>query len=498
MFLTSELRAESDRGPGGDFWFQPVSNPTLAGVQVTPETAIRYSTVFKCVRAYANAMGTMPRRLMRLQGERRQRITDNPVARLLSVRPNAWQTPSMFVGMLEAHVQLRGRGYAEIMFDQAMEPDELIPIHPDRVTTEVMMNGLPRWKVAPPRGQVGDPRVLLPGEMFHVTSMTMDGYEGLSPIDAEREAIGSAIAARDFGSRFWNNDARPPFWIKVPGKFKDNEARTDFRSEWQASYGGSNRGRPAVLDRGMEIHELGLNNENAQWMDARGYSDRDICGIWGVPPHKVGILQDAKYANIEQQAIEWVTDALLPRIVMWEEVCQRDLLGYDEELYVKFIPDQLLRGDIKARYEAYSKGIQDGHLTRNEARALEDRDPLPGLDEPLQPLNMTRASQQLVPTSGRTRDQRAIAILQAASERVARREAALVQRIARGQETVEAFGEHARFVAEVLALPSDVAAGYVDNVRIRVEQLQAADSLSTITADHWVAAQSAALLRLGE
>lgn len=494
MFFTESFRAGP--GPADDFWFQPIQQGTLSGTNVTPETAIRFSTVYKCVRAYADSIGTMPRRLMRkLPSQRkRERVLDHPVARLLSERPNRWQTPTMFVGMLEAHVQLRGRGYAEIMFDRRMQPDELVPIHPDRVTTEVMVDGLPRWRVKPPGGQIGEDRVLLPGEMFHITSMTMDGYEGLSPIDAEREAIGSAIAARDFGSRFWANDARPPFWIKVPGKFKDNDERAGFREQWQVSYGGSNRGRPAVLDRGMEIQELGLDNQTAQWMDSRKYSDVDICGVWKVPPHKVGILTDAKYANIEQQAIEWVTDSLLPRIVMWEEAAQRDLLGYDEDLYVKFVPDQLLRGDIKARYEAYSKGIVDGWLTRNEARELEDRDPLAGLDEPLQPMNMKQAGQVL---PGRT-PERASAILQAAAERVARREAAMVSRIAQGQENAtEAFRKHVRFVAEVLALPEETAAGYCSQVQAKLEGLQAAGTLGKIAVDEWVDIQFAALLRLG-
>jgi HK97 family phage portal protein len=495
MFLSQGFRA-GPPGPDNDFWFQPVVQPTLSGKMVTPDTAWQFSTVYKCVRAYADAMGSMPRRLMRQAGDRkRERVLDHPVARLLSVRPNPWQTPSQFMGMLEGHAQLRGNGYAEVIFDLALQPIALVPLHPGRVTTEIMSDGTPRWRVKPPAGLVGEDRILLPGEMLHITGLVMDGYTGVSPIDAEREAIGSAIAARDFGSRFWNNDARPPFWIQVPGKFKDNDERAGFREQWQASYGGSNRGRPAVLDRGIEIKELGLDNQTAQWMEAREYSDKDLAGVFKVPLHKIGILSDAKYANIEQQAIEWVTDSLLPRIVMWEEVYHRDLLGYDEELYVKLVPDALLRGDTASRYEAYSKGITDGWITRNEVRALEDRDPLPGLDEPLQPLNMARAN-QVLPTPGpRDRGTRADAILVAAAERVARREGAMVTQL-RGKdrdEVTAAFRKHARFVADVLALPLEVANGYAEATQRRYE---AAPGQTTV--DDWVDTQFAALLRLGE
>src|SRR5690242_16026407 len=106
MFLTHGFFAgERPGNPMDDFWFGPIAQPTASGTIVTPESGLRYSMIYKCVRLYADAMGSMPRRLMRQIGDRRERVTDHPVARLLSVRPNRWQTPTMFVGMLEAHAQ---------------------------------------------------------------------------------------------------------------------------------------------------------------------------------------------------------------------------------------------------------------------------------------------------------------------------------------------------------------------------------------------------------
>lgn len=497
MFL-SELRAGPASGdPGADFWFSPMSQPTQSGAVVTSDTAFAYSMIYKCVRVYADTIGMLPRRLMRESGSQRERVRNHPVARIMSVRPNRWQTPMAFVSMMEAHVQLRGTAIAELFFDRKYQPEEAVPLHPDRITTEITLDGRPRWRVKPPRGQIGETRVLLPGEVLCVAGLSTDGYTGISPIAAQREAIGAAIASRDFGSRFWNNDARPPFWIKVPGKFKDNEARTNFRSEWQAAYGGSNRGRPAVLDREMEIKELGLDNQTAQWMESRAAADLDIAGIYRLPPHKVGILSEAKYANIEQQAIEFVTDALLPRLVSWEESVQRDLLGYDDELYLKFLVEQLLRGDTKSRYEAYGKAIQDGWMTRNEARELEDRNPLPGLSEPLQQLNMGRGN--ALPGRSDRGSARAQQLLAAAAERVARKEVAMIAAIAKGQDNAtDAFVKHSRFVADVLALPESVAVGYCDATRLRVEDLRARGALASVTADHWIETQTAALVRLGD
>lgn len=487
MFLSS-MRAGPAGDPGHDFWYQSIadSGPTLSGTRVTAETAMRLSTVYKCVRAIAETMGMLPMHLYERAGpEQRDRVMDDPLTRLLARQPNRWQIPMQFRAMLEAHRSMRGMGYAEIFYGRGGVPEELVPLHPDTVKPEVATNGLPRYVVTSATGQT---RTLVPGEILVITSLTLDGYVGLNPIAAEREAIGAAIAARDYGSRFWNNDARPPFWIKVPGKFEDNEARSSFRSEWQSMYGGQNRGRPAVLDRGMEIQELGLNNVDSQWIEARKYSDIDLCGLWRVPPHKIGILDRATWANIEHQNIEWVTDCLLPLAVSWEQSIARDLI-VDEKRFIETVLEILLRGDTKTRFEAYGKAIQDGWMTRNEARRLENRNPLPGLDEPLQPLNMTRAGADI--GGVRPPPGRAAALLAANAARVARKEQRLINGAMKaGAPVASAFDGHAVFVAEVMALPMNLAESYT------TAAIEAASRLSSHADQSWIDQQTVALLRL--
>lgn len=496
MFL-SNLRAGPTADPGSDFWFSPVmSSPTASGAIVTTDTAMRLSTVYKCVKVLAETIGMLPMHMYRTLDKGRARVRDNPVGRLLANRPNRWQTPMQFKMMMEAHRSLRGNAYAEIFYNQAGEPDELVPLHPDRVTPEVAANGMPRYVVRDAKGF--NPRTLVQGEIFHLTGLTVDGYKGLNPIEAEREAIGAAIAARDYGSRFWNNDARPPFWVEVPGKFKDTEASASFREQWQSMYGGSNRGRPAALDQGMKIHELGVTNADAEWIDARKYSDIDLCGLWRLPPHKIGILDRATWANIEHQNIEFVTDSILPLAVSWEQTVQRDLI-IDEDLYVELLLELLLRGDTSTRYEAYGKGIKDGWLVRNEAREKENLNPLPGLDEPLQPLNMTPVGQVVLPGGGRGGNSptRAAALLASSAERVYRKEVGLLMRRKATEPIAQLFDGHARFVAEVMAAPLQAAEQYTTATIAAVEQLLASGQvLSAFDSSEWKAKQTAALLRL--
>jgi len=488
MFLTN-LRA----GPpaGDDFWFSSLDGaaPTLSGAHVSTDTAMRLSTVYKCIKVISETIGMLPLHLYRTEDGRRRRVTDHPLAKLLATRPNPWQTPMQMRGMLEAHRSLRGNGYARIYTDAGGEPTAIVPLHPDRVTPELADNGTPRYRITNAQGLYE--ATLLPGEVLHLCGLTLDGYVGVNPIAFEREAIGSAIAARDYGSRFWNNDARPPFWVKFPGTMKDPEARANVRAEWQEMYGGSNRGKPAILDRGMEIHELGLTNADSQWIDARKYSDVDICGLFRVPPHKIGILDRATWGNIEHQNIEFVTDCILPLCVSWEQTVFRDAI-IDENLFVEHILEVLLRGDTTSRFNAYGKAIQDGWMTRNEARRLENRDPLPGLDEPLQPLNMTTAGARAMATPPRqTSPGRAAALLQANAARVARKEAGLIAGAFKaGRPMVEAFADHARFVADVMAVSAETAAAYTATA------VQRAEGANTTTIEQWVAAQTAALLQL--
>lgn len=503
MFL-SNLRAGPSGDPAHDFWYSAVQGGgvgTQSGAIVTADTAMRLSTVYKCIKVIAETIGMLPMHMYRAgPNGTRDRVTDDPVSRLLAVRPNAWQTPMQFRMMMEAHRSMRGNGYAQILSDASGEPTDLIPLHPDRVTPEVAANGLPRYRVKSMNGT--QETILVQGEILHLTGLSLDGYVGMNPIQAEREAIGSAISARDYGSRFWNNDARPPFWIKIPGQFKDGEAAESFRDQWQAKYGGANQGRPATLDKGMEIHELGLSNQDSQWIDARKYSDIDICGLWRIPPHKIGILDRATWGNIEQQNIEFVTDCLLPLAVSWEQTVQRDLI-VDEALFIELLMELLLRGDTTTRYMAYGKAINDGWMTRNEARRLENRNPLPGLDEPLQPLNMTQAGAGLLQGPPATparpaRPGRAASLMAASAERVVRKEVRILMAAANKQGTSldAAFADHARFVADVMAVSLDAAQAYAAAVLQRANALQAAGAFTKTEPEDWAAPQIAALLQL--
>jgi len=343
--------------------------------------------VYKCVRVRAETHGMLPLLVYRRRPDGGKELAqDHPLYRLLHERPNPWQTSMQWRQCLQAHLDLRGNAYSELIYDGAGRLDMIVPRHPDLVQVEVGPDGRPRYRLRDPN--TGNERTLVQGEVLHIAGLTLDGYVGLNPIEVQREAIAAAAHARQYGSQYFRNGARPPLWVQYEGKFASNEAKREWARKFAEGYSGVNVGKVPVMEKGFELKPIAINNADSEFMDFMRATELDICGMYRMPPHKIGILDRATWANIEFQQIDFVTDTVLPTAVTWEQAMLRDL-DFGEDYFPEFKLQVLLRGDTKSRFEAYGKAIQDGWMTRNEVRGLENLNPLEGLDGPLQPLNMT-------------------------------------------------------------------------------------------------------------
>ncbi|WP_374355563.1 phage portal protein [Limnohabitans sp.] len=388
MSFFDRFRASSDdRSSWGDFWFEPVSARTSSGVRVTPDASLRLSAVYACVRILSETMASLPIVLYRKRVDGgKDRVTDHWLHTLLCRRPNRYQNPFEWREMLQGHLALRGNAYCQIITNPRGEIVELVPIHPDRVRMELLRSGEFRYRVT---DRFGDELVLPRGDIWHLKGLSSDGLMGMSPIELARESLGMALAAQDYGARFFANDAKPTGgWIEFPGSFKDAEAKKVFRESYQAAQSGANRGKVLVLENGMKFHEVGVTNKDAQFLELRKFQITDIARLFRVPPHMIADLDRATFSNIEQQSLEFVMHTMTPWAERWEASIGAELLLDGDELEVEFDFANLMRGDAASRSAYYQSGIQNGWLTRNEARVAENLNPLDGLDEPLRPLNM--------------------------------------------------------------------------------------------------------------
>lgn len=382
MFISS-FNAE-DRSPYSNFWFEPVGARTASGMRVSADSAMQLSAVFRAVGLLSGHMALLPIRFYKR--DTRQKI-DHPLLKLLNRRPNGQQNAFEWREMLQAHLELRGNAYCEIIANARGEITDLIPRHPDRVQIVQHASGDYHYTIM---GIDGGMRTVNRGSVWHVKGLSSNGIIGLSVIEYARESFGLGLAAQSYGANFFANDAKPTGgWIEYPGSYKDKTQREQIRESLQDAQTGKNRGKLMLLDHGMKYHEVGLTNRDSQFLESRQHSVTDIARWFGVPPHKIGDLSRSTNNNIEQQSLEYVQDALLPRASRWESSIGADLLFDDEEIDVEFDFGAFLRGDAGARSSYYHNGILDGWLTRNEARGMEGREALDGLDEPMRPLNMT-------------------------------------------------------------------------------------------------------------
>jgi HK97 family phage portal protein len=478
MFLSirAEAGSDGDRSPWSSFWFEPV--PYRHNGPVTPDTAMQLTAVYSCVRVLAESVACLPFVLQRESDDgAKTKVKDHWLYRLLAKRPNNWQNPFEFREMMQGHAALRGNAYSVIVGNPSGEVTDLLPVNPNRVRVEMLSDINYRYQI---KNRDGTETPVNREGMFHLRGLSGDGIVGYNPIEAARRSISAGLAAQDYGMRFFQNDARPGGWIEYPGQFKDDEQRRKFRESWQAQQAGANRSKTGILEYGMKFHEVGITNEDSQFIETRKFSIAEIARLFRIPPHMIGDLEKATFSNIEQQSLEFVIHTLTPWLVRWEQAIESTFLDPEEELGVEFPTLSLLRGDAAARATYYHNGILDGWLTRNEARLAENRNPLAGLDEPLRPLNMVEendaqqttddtepAVPPTLPRPSRVSppDSRLVALALSSAKRVARKEMVMTQMAFATKHNVAdalttAYAKHAEFVAAALSVPRKAAEYY--------------------------------------
>lgn len=207
--------------------------------------------------------------------------------------------------------------------------------------------------------------------------MSFDGLVGYSPIAMAKQSIGLSIAAEEFGSKFYANSAVPSGILEHPGILKDP---AKVRDSWMQTFGGSsNSNKVAVLEEGMKYTPISINPSEAQFLDTRKFQIVEICRIFRVPPHMIASLEGATYSNIEQQSLEYVQYTLRPWLTRLEQAMYRRLFTEEEkkQYFIRFNVEGLLRGDYQSRMNGYATARQNGWMSANDIRELENLDKIP-------------------------------------------------------------------------------------------------------------------------
>ena len=374
-------------------WASEGSARTPAGIRVTPETAMQCSAFLACVRVISESVASLPLHLYRrLPAGGKEKTPSHPLYRLLHDRPNRWQTGLEFREQLTALYLTYGQSFAEKVPGPQGPISELWPLHPSRMKIEQLENGNLRYIYREPNGRE---TVYAQSQIFHLRFLTLDGINGVQPTTLSRDAIGLARALETHGSTYFGNGARPGIVLESENPIPV-EAAERLREQWERMHRGADRAfRTAVLPNGVKAHELSGSNEAAQFLESRRFQIEEVARAFRVPLHLLGELSRSTYSNIEVQGTEFVQHCLLSHLRRWETAIARDLIDGDaDEYFAEHSVSGLLRGDHASRSAYYVSAIQNGWMSVNEVRELENMNPLgPEGDRHFIQLNMTTLEQ---------------------------------------------------------------------------------------------------------
>lgn len=351
---------------------------TSSGKTVNETTAMQTTAVYACVRILAEAVAGLPLHVYKYRDDGgKERVSHHPLYHLLHDAPNPEMTSFVFRETLMSHLLLWGNAYAQIIRDGRGNPLALYPLLPSKMDVSRAKNGDLIYTY---RRDSGESRVnpdyetvtLRRDEVLHIPGLGFDGLIGYSPIAMAKNAIGMALATEEYGAKFFANGANPGGVLEHPGVIKDIQRVKD---SWNDAYRGTgNAHRVAVLEEGMKFQAIGIAPEQAQFLETRKFQINEIARIFRVPPHMVADLDKSSFSNIEQQSLEFVKYTLDPWVVRWEQSLQQSLVLPSEKssVFVKFNLDGLLRGDYKSRMEGYATARQNGWMSTNDIRELED------------------------------------------------------------------------------------------------------------------------------
>ncbi len=360
------------------------------GAHVDPQRASGLATAGACIGVISQALAAVPLNVYRRTGNGgRERATDHPLYAVLHDAPNGLMTAFEAREMLIASLMISGNAYAALDWNARGQVTALHPLDPGRVLVERLESGRLRYRVTSNRGSV---RIYLQDEMLHLRyRLARDGVMGISPIQQARETFNLALTQQETAAGLAAKGNRPSGALVFPnmmGQAGKDSALDKLKAKIEANTATSN---VLVLDGGAEWKSFSMTARDAEFLESRKLTNLDICRIWGVPPTAVGILDHGTYSNVEMESRNLVVRCLAPMARRIEQAMNVALLplGSRRSLFVEHDLAGLLRGDMKARYDAYRVGREWGWLSPNEIRGLENMPAIDGGDEYLSPLNMT-------------------------------------------------------------------------------------------------------------
>ena len=352
-----------------------VGRKAVSGVYVTEETSLKFMAVYAAVRIISETIASLPLRVYRrLDNGGKEKAPDHSLYRILHDSPNPEMTAFTYRETVMAHLLSWGNSYSEMVKNGYGETLELWPLLPGRMRVE-RIGGVLIYRYTLPNGT----ETVIPTDfILHIPALGYDGRMGYSPIRMAQEAIGMGLALEEFGARFFTNATNIGGVAEHPGQL-GKQAHENLEKSLQEKYEGLGKShRLLILEEGMKYQKVTIPPNEAQFIESRRFQLEEVARIYRVPKHLLQDLTHATFSNIEHQSIDFVVHCIRPWLVRLEQVYNLRLFRSQEKksYFAEHCVDGLLRGDIKSRYEAYHTARMDGWLNADEIRELENLNPM--------------------------------------------------------------------------------------------------------------------------
>lgn len=370
----------------GTFW-EEWFGTSSSGKVVTADKAIQLSAVWACVRLLSESISTLPLKIyVRQPDGSRKAATDHPAYSILCRRPNSEMTPSRFMLMVVASICLRGNAFIEKKFI-ANRLVSLVPLLPQNMVVKRLTTGALEYKYT----ENGNERVIPVKNIMHIRGFGLDGVCGMMPMKTGRDVIGSAMAVEESAAKIFEQGLQSSGFLSADNALTDDQ-RERLRGYMASFTGSKNAGKIMVLEGGLKYQGVTMNPEDAQMLESRAFSIEEICRWFRVPPFMVGhtTKQSSWASSLEGMNLQFLTHTLRPLLVNIEQEIGRCLLDSDDEVFAEFSVEGLLRADSAGRAAYYTSALQNGWMSRNDVRRLENMPPIEGGDIYTVQLNLTQ------------------------------------------------------------------------------------------------------------
>ncbi|AND13346.1 phage portal protein [Proteus vulgaris] len=374
----------------GAFWEEWIGKSS-SGKVVTADNALQLSAVWSCVRLLSESISTLPLKIYQTKADgSRELAKHHPAYTVLCRKPNAEMTPSRFMLMVVASLCLRGNAFIEKCYI-GKKLVSLQPLLPQNMTVKRLENGQLEYTYTMPKS---NKRVIPVKNMMHIRGFGMDGVCGMIPIQIGRDVIGTALSTDEAAGKVFENGLQTSGLLTSKNALKADQ-RERLRKHLMTFTGSKNAGKVMILEADLSYQNVTMNPETAQLLQSRGFSIEEICRWFRVPPFMVGHAdkQSSWASSVEGMNMQFLTNTLRPLLVNIEQEINRCLLDSDDDYYAEFSVEGLLRADSAGRSAYYTTALQNGWMSRNDVRRLENLPPIEGGDIYTVQLNLTPLDQ---------------------------------------------------------------------------------------------------------